>query len=99
VTARDEVSVGCVFFGAVTIEPFEVSRWRGGCGAVYGISMGMCLGRCCFCVKSGGDSGLAIERDEEEQCRWKAAWALFARCNSKTSIGRRCVREHGGCGR
>ena len=51
--------------------------------------MGMCLGRRCFCAKSGGDSGLAIERDEEEQCRWKAAWALFARCGSRTSIGQR----------
>ena len=90
-TAPRQVLVGCFFFGAVTIEPFEVSRWGGGCGPVYGISMGICLRRRCFWVKGGGDSGLAIERDEEEQCRWKVAWALFARCGSKTSIGRRCV--------
>jgi hypothetical protein len=42
------LSVECAFLGAVTIEPFEVSRWRGGCGTVYGIWMGMCLGRRCF---------------------------------------------------
>jgi len=68
-------------------------------GPVYGISMGMCLVVAVFALKSGGDSGLAIERGEEEQCRWKAAWALFARCGSRTSIGQRCVREDGGCGR
>ena len=39
-TTREEVSVECAF-GAVTIEPFEVSRWRGGCGLVYGISIVM----------------------------------------------------------
>ena len=47
-TARDEMSVGCVFFGAVTIEPFEVGRWRGGCGTVYGIWIGIRRGRNCF---------------------------------------------------
>jgi hypothetical protein len=83
--------VGFSFLGAVTIEPFEVSRWRGGCGTVYGISMGMCLGRHCFCDGSGRDGGLVMEREEEQQCRWKAAWALFARRGSKTSIGERCV--------
>ena len=57
---------GVWLFGAVTIEPFEVSRWRGGCGRVYGISMGMCQDGRCFCGKSGkqsdGDSsGMAVK--------------------------------------
>jgi hypothetical protein len=49
----DEVSVGCAFFGAVTIEPFEVSRWRGGCGPVYGISKGDVLGLPLFLREEG----------------------------------------------
>ena len=40
--------MGVAVVGAVTIEPFEVSRWRGGCGTVYGISMGMLLGSWLF---------------------------------------------------
>ena len=39
---------GCACCGAVTIEPLEVSRWRGGCGRVYGVSMGMCWGSSLF---------------------------------------------------
>ena len=57
------------FFGVVTIEPFEVGRWRGGCGPVYGISMCVCGDSGCFCGRSGGDRRLATGRDEEEQCR------------------------------
>ena len=57
-----ETGVGRVWLlGAVTIEPFEVSRWRGGCGRVYGISMGMCLDRSLFLREEWGDRGLAIE--------------------------------------
>jgi hypothetical protein len=52
--------------GAVTIEPFEVSRWGGGCGPVYGISMGMCLDGRFFWGRVEEDRGMAIElRDEE----------------------------------
>ena len=63
---RRSVSRVCLL-GAVTIEPFEVSRWRGGCGSVYGISMGMCFGGRCFCEEIEWDRGLAIERHEAEQ--------------------------------
>jgi hypothetical protein len=61
VTAPRRGLGGSVFLGAVTIEPFEVSRWRGGCGTVYGIWMGMCLDRRCFCVRSGADRGKAMD--------------------------------------
>jgi hypothetical protein len=54
---------------AVTIEPFEVSRWRGGCGIVYGISMGMCWNRRCFSGNSGEERGAGIELGDEEQCK------------------------------
>ena len=59
-TAPRRVSVGCAFLWAVTIEPFEVSRWRGGCGSVYGISIGMCWDRRCFCGEGGEDRGMVI---------------------------------------
>ncbi len=65
-TAPRRVSVGMAIVGAVTIEPFEVSRWGGGCGPVYGISMGMCLDGRFFWGRVEEDRGMAIElRDEE----------------------------------
>jgi hypothetical protein len=88
-----------MFLGAVTIEPFEVSRCCGGCGSVYGIWRGMCWERRCFWGKGGEDRGAAISRGDEERCRGKLAGAVFAGFSSKTTIGWLCVGEHGDCGR
>ena len=83
---------------AVTIEPFEVSRWRGGCGSVYGISIGMSWDRRCFCGKGAEDGGVVITRSDEDGCRGKPSGAVFAGFGSRTTIGRLCVGEHGDCG-
>jgi hypothetical protein len=77
VTAPRRGVGGCAFLGAVTIEPFEVSRWRGGCGPVYGIWMGMCWDRRCFCGKIGEDRGVTMLRVDEEPGRRRAAGGLF----------------------
>jgi hypothetical protein len=57
------------------------------------------LGSALFCGESAEERGIAILRVDEERGRGEAARALFARCGSRTSIGRGCVREHGDCGR
>jgi hypothetical protein len=46
--------VGVAVCWAVTIEPFEVSRWRGGCGTVYGIWTGKCRERAVFFPEEWG---------------------------------------------
>jgi hypothetical protein len=61
--------------------------------------MGICRDRSCFCEETAGDGGMARERDDEVQLRQGAAWVLFAGCGSKTSVGKHCVGEHGGCRR
>ena len=83
--------MGCGCCWAVTIEPFEVSRWRGGCGTVYGISMWSCRDRGCFFGKSEENERMATERGDEVQWRQEAAWVQFARCGSETGMGGRWV--------
>ena len=66
-TAQRRGGVGCACCRAATIEPFEVSRWGDGCGAVYGVLVVAVLISGLLCKGNPGDGGLATRRRGEVQ--------------------------------
>jgi hypothetical protein len=59
---------GVCLLGAVTIERFEVSRWRGGCGTVFATSRG-CAETVAVFGKRREDGVTGRERGDEVEYR------------------------------